>query len=75
MLTALGIDLDVESLRYTGEQRTDPREWFSEHGWTVTQADPIAILTDRGRVVSDVSSPWMTRRALVTASKSEVAGR
>ncbi|WP_433663714.1 SAM-dependent methyltransferase [Nocardia sp. CA-128927] len=69
MLAALDIDLDVDALWYPAEGRSDPADWFAEHGWTTTRADPVTVLTDRGRAVPDEVAEQMHSHLLMTATR------
>ena len=67
MMAQVGIRLDVENLWYSSEDRTDPRDWFAEHGWTVSASDPVAVLTERGRKVPDEVREILQNHILMTA--------
>ncbi|MBB5917712.1 methyltransferase (TIGR00027 family) [Nocardia transvalensis] len=67
-LAAAGITVDVRDLWYSWEGRSDPRDWFADHGWTVTAAEPADVLTGHGREATDVSRPEMNRHILMTAT-------
>ncbi|MFI7003020.1 class I SAM-dependent methyltransferase [Nocardia sp. NPDC050175] len=67
MLAALDIDLDVDSLWYSTEGRSDPVAWFAEHGWTAERADAVTVLADRGRVVPADVAEQMHSHLLMTA--------
>ncbi|PXX56489.1 methyltransferase (TIGR00027 family) [Nocardia tenerifensis] len=69
MLAALNIDLDVDSLWYPAEGRTDPVEWFDGQGWMAVRADPAAVLIDRGRDVPDDVAAEMRNHLLMTATR------
>lgn len=66
---ALDIDLDIDSLFYPAEGRSDPVDWFAERDWTVTRADPAAVLADRGREVSADAAAQMHSHLLMTATR------
>ncbi|MGV9677007.1 SAM-dependent methyltransferase [Nocardia sp. NPDC003482] len=59
--------LALNSLWYSDEGRSDPRDWFAAAGWVVAQADPVAVLTERGRAVPDEVAEDMRRQILMTA--------
>lgn len=47
MRTSLGLDIDVDALMYTDDQRADAAEWLAAHGWdvdAVASADEMARL-------------------------------
>ncbi|MFF3570235.1 class I SAM-dependent methyltransferase [Nocardia jiangxiensis] len=67
MMAQVGIRLDVENLWYSSDDRTDPRDWFAEHGWTVSASDPVAVLTERGRKVPDEVREILHNHILMTA--------
>ncbi|WP_405162501.1 class I SAM-dependent methyltransferase [Nocardia sp. NBC_01499] len=67
MLAALDIDLDVDSLWYPSEGRSDPVDWFDQQGWTAVRADPATVLTERGRDVPDEVAAEMRTHLLMTA--------
>ncbi|MFD6158404.1 class I SAM-dependent methyltransferase [Nocardia sp. NPDC060256] len=67
MLAALDIDLDVDSLWYSTEGRSDPVVWFTEHGWTAERADAVTVLADRGRAVPADVAENMHSHLLMTA--------
>ncbi|HWK47926.1 MAG TPA: hypothetical protein VNT30_24605, partial [Stellaceae bacterium] len=67
VLAQAGITMNIDGLWYSSEGRTDPRSWFTDHGWTVSQADPIALLTDRGREVPESVHEDLRRHILMTA--------
>ncbi|MGY2062366.1 SAM-dependent methyltransferase, partial [Nocardia gipuzkoensis] len=54
---------------YSMEGRSDPRDWFAAHGWTVSDSDPAAVLTDRGRSVPATALPELDRHILMTARR------
>lgn len=66
-LAQAGIKMDIDGLWYSSEGRTDPRDWFTDHGWTVSQVDPIEVLTDRGREVPESVHEDLRRQILMTA--------
>ncbi|MCX4094386.1 class I SAM-dependent methyltransferase [Nocardia sp. alder85J] len=49
LLAEVGIQLDVDSLWYAEEGRSDPVEWFAGHGWTVSSTGLAEVLTAHGR--------------------------
>lgn len=67
VLAKAGITMDIDGLWYPSEGRTDPRDWFADHGWKVSQADPIALLADRGREVPESVHEDLRRHILMTA--------
>ncbi|KZM73571.1 class I SAM-dependent methyltransferase [Nocardia terpenica] len=71
ILAQAGIRVDAESLWYPTEGRADPREWFAEHGWTVTPGDAVAVLTGHGREVPETAVPELNRHILMTATRGE----
>lgn len=67
LLATLDIDLDVNALWYPIEGRSDPVRWFAEQGWTAVRADPVAVLTERGRAVPGEVAEQMHSHLLMTA--------
>lgn len=67
LMEQAGIRIDVENLWYSSDDRTDPRDWFTDHGWTVTASDPIEVLTEHGRKVSDEVREVLHNHILMTA--------
>ncbi|WP_067892641.1 class I SAM-dependent methyltransferase [Nocardia vaccinii] len=67
MMAQAGIRIDVENLWYSTDDRTDPRDWFAEHGWKVTAADPVTVLTEHGREVPDTVREGLRNHILMTA--------
>ncbi|MEV4128913.1 class I SAM-dependent methyltransferase [Nocardia sp. NPDC049707] len=61
--------VDVGELWYSDEGRSDPIDWFTEHGWTVSRADPAAVLRSRGREVSDAAAARLKTDYLFTARR------
>ncbi|RDI65654.1 SAM-dependent methyltransferase [Nocardia pseudobrasiliensis] len=59
----------IESLWYSMEGRSDPRDWFGAHGWTVTDRRAAEVLTDHGREVGDTALPELDRHILMTAQR------
>ncbi|MCM6778337.1 class I SAM-dependent methyltransferase [Nocardia sp. CDC159] len=57
----------VERLWYSMEDRSDPRDWFAEHGWTVSDRPAADVLAGRGREVHDTALPELDRHILMTA--------
>jgi methyltransferase (TIGR00027 family) len=45
----LGLDLDVDTLMYTDDTRTDAAEWLAEHGWRVDAVPSAEEMTRLGR--------------------------
>jgi methyltransferase (TIGR00027 family) len=45
----LGLDLDVDTLMYTGDTRADAAEWLAEHGWHVDAVPSAEEMTRLGR--------------------------
>ncbi|WP_433714927.1 SAM-dependent methyltransferase [Nocardia sp. CA-084685] len=66
-----GIDVrvDVGALWYSDEGRSDPIDWFTDHDWTVTRADPVEVLRSRGREVSEDAVAKMTTDYLFIARR------
>ncbi|MFI6779001.1 SAM-dependent methyltransferase [Nocardia sp. NPDC050412] len=66
-----GIDVrvDVGTLWYSDEGRSDPIDWFTSHGWTATRADPVEVLRNRGREVPQDAAAKMTTDILFTARR------
>ncbi|UFS99230.1 class I SAM-dependent methyltransferase [Nocardia huaxiensis] len=62
-----GVHVDVNQLWYPFEGRNHPVDWFRQQGWTVTPADPQAILAAHGRAVSEQTAEEMARHILMTA--------
>ncbi|SEM37145.1 methyltransferase, TIGR00027 family [Rhodococcus maanshanensis] len=46
-------DIDVEALFYDDE-RADPAQWLTEHGWTVQRFSPVELTTGYGVEVPDL---------------------
>lgn len=67
---ALGLDIDIEALVYSHENRSDPADWFTAHGWRVTTSDAESILTELGRPTPESASDRMRQFRLVCASAS-----
>lgn len=67
LMAQAGIRLDVENLWYSSDDRTDPRDWFADHGWTVTASDPVEVLTQRGRKVPGEAREILHNHILMTA--------
>ncbi|MEU6562054.1 class I SAM-dependent methyltransferase [Nocardia nova] len=68
LLAEAGITLKLEELWYPWEGRTDPRDWFTAHGWTVTAADPVALLAEHGRELPEGARTELNRHILMTAT-------
>ncbi|WP_063045593.1 class I SAM-dependent methyltransferase [Nocardia pseudovaccinii] len=66
-----GVDVtvDVGELWYSDEGRSDPIDWFTEHGWTVSRADPAEVLRSHGREVSDAAAAHLKTDILFTARR------
>ncbi|MGV0810716.1 class I SAM-dependent methyltransferase [Mycolicibacterium boenickei] len=47
MRTSLGLDLDVDSLMYAGDERAAAAEWLAAHGWDV---DAVAAADEMARL-------------------------
>ncbi|OMC34042.1 SAM-dependent methyltransferase [Mycobacterium sp. GA-1841] len=47
MRTSLGLDLDVDALMYTDDERADAAEWLAAHGWDV---DAVAAAEEMARL-------------------------
>ncbi|MEC3958936.1 class I SAM-dependent methyltransferase [Nocardia sp. CDC153] len=69
VMAEAGIQLDLEKLFYSWEDRADPRDWFAMHRWLVTEGDPVAVLEDHGRTVPEAAKPAMGAHILMTATK------
>jgi methyltransferase (TIGR00027 family) len=67
MMAAFGIEVDVQSLWYSSEGRSDPVDWFGAHGWTASRTDPMTVLRARGRAVPGPIADEMSRHTLMTA--------
>ncbi|QIS11232.1 class I SAM-dependent methyltransferase [Nocardia arthritidis] len=63
----LGIEVDFDTLWYPSDGRSDPREWFAGHGWTISSGDPVTLLTERGREVPDTARAELGHHNLITA--------
>ena len=68
LLAEAGITLNLENLWYPWEGRTDPREWFTAHGWAVVAADPVAVLSEHGREQPEAARAELNRHILMTAT-------
>ncbi|MBO0853512.1 MAG: SAM-dependent methyltransferase [Nocardia sp.] len=69
MLAQAGIRLDLDNLWYSEDDRTDPRDWFTGHGWKVAATDPVAVLTDHGRQVPEEVREGLSHHILMTATR------
>jgi methyltransferase (TIGR00027 family) len=49
----LGLDLDVDTLMYTDDTRTDAAEWLAEHGWRVDAVPSAEEMTRLGRPATE----------------------
>jgi methyltransferase (TIGR00027 family) len=49
----LGLDVDVDVLMYTDDERADPAEWLSEHGWRVDAVPSAVEMARLGRPAGD----------------------
>jgi len=49
----LGLDLDVDTLIYTDDTRTDAAEWLAEHGWRVDAVPSAEEMTRLGRPATE----------------------
>ncbi|GAT00266.1 methyltransferase [Mycolicibacterium fortuitum subsp. acetamidolyticum] len=47
MRASLGLDIDVDALMYTDDQRADAAEWLAAHGWDV---DAVASVDEMARL-------------------------
>lgn len=65
----LDITVDVGQLWYSDEGRSDPIDWFTAHGWTVSRADPAAVLRSRGRDVPEAAAAHLNTDILFTARR------
>jgi methyltransferase (TIGR00027 family) len=45
----LGLNLDVDTLMYTDDERADAAEWLAEHGWQVDAVPSAVEMTRLGR--------------------------
>ncbi len=57
----------IESLWYSMAGRSDPRDWFDAHGWTVSDRRAAEVLTGHGREVGATALPELDRHILMTA--------
>ncbi len=71
LLAEAGITLNLEELWYPWEGRTDPREWFTAHGWAVTEGDPAALLAAHGREMPEAVRGELNRHILMTATRGD----
>jgi methyltransferase (TIGR00027 family) len=71
LLAEAGISLNLEELWYPWEGRTDPRDWFTAHGWAVTAGDPVAVLSDHGREQPEAARAELNRHILMTATRGD----
>lgn len=67
MRTAFDVDVDVGTLWYSTEGRSDPVAWFTAHGWSARRADPAAVLAEHGRPVTAEQAAAMRTHLLMTA--------
>jgi len=49
----LGLDLDVDTLMYTDDERADAAEWLAEHGWRVDAVPSAEEMTRLGRPATE----------------------
>jgi methyltransferase (TIGR00027 family) len=49
----LGLNLDVDTLMYTDDSRSDAAEWLSEHGWVVDAVPSAEEMTRLGRSATE----------------------
>jgi methyltransferase (TIGR00027 family) len=49
----LGLDLDVDTLIYTDDERADAAEWLVEHGWRVVAVPSSVEMARLGRPATD----------------------
>jgi methyltransferase (TIGR00027 family) len=49
----LGLNLDVDTLMYTDDSRSDAAEWLSEHGWVVDAVPSAEEMTRLGRPATE----------------------
>ncbi|GAC1408568.1 MAG: class I SAM-dependent methyltransferase [Mycobacterium sp.] len=49
----LGLDLDVDTLMYTDDERADAADWLADHGWRVDAVPSAEEMTRLGRPASD----------------------
>lgn len=68
ILSELGA-VGVGDLAYPPEERSDPREWFGMRNWTVSETDPITVLTKYGRTIPPTARAELARHVLITASR------
>ncbi|TSE00342.1 SAM-dependent methyltransferase [Skermania sp. ID1734] len=66
-LDRFGIQLDVSSLRYSNEGRSDPPEWFADHGWTVTSTDADEVLHELGRPTEERARALLRSHRMMSA--------
>lgn len=63
------VTVDVGQLWYSDEGRSDPIDWFTERGWTVSRAHPAEVLRSRGRAVTDLAADQLKTHYLFTARR------
>ncbi len=49
----LGLDLDVDTLMYTDDERADAAEWLADHGWRVDAVPSAEEMTRLGRPATE----------------------
>jgi methyltransferase (TIGR00027 family) len=49
----LGLDLDVDTLMYTDDERADAADWLVQHGWQVSAVPSSVEMTRLGRPATD----------------------
>jgi O-methyltransferase involved in polyketide biosynthesis len=49
----LGLDIDVDTLMYTDDTRTDAAEWLAGHGWRVDAVPSAEEMTRLGRPTTE----------------------
>ncbi|MFI9511103.1 class I SAM-dependent methyltransferase [Nocardia sp. NPDC052566] len=69
----VGVGVDMSDLWYPEEGRSDVVEWFTERGWSVSHTNPAAVLTARGREVSEQAAAVMSKHRLMTAIRPDVS--
>ncbi|WP_280440871.1 SAM-dependent methyltransferase [Nocardia brasiliensis] len=67
MRAAFDVEVDVGTLWYPAEGRSDPVAWFTEQGWSATRADPATVLAEHGRPVDAELAAHMRTHLLMTA--------
>jgi O-methyltransferase involved in polyketide biosynthesis len=53
MRKQLGLDIDVDALMYTADERADAAQWLAEHGWQVEAVTSATEMARLGRPAAE----------------------